>query len=326
MKNNFWKESLSMLDSFRRDYLKCNPEEIINSSIWESNVFKKNGRPLSKCEYSSLCNKITKPIDVIRPDRTGKCRFTTWDEISTLYNDIAFDEFISIRQLIRDSLTSQKVQLGMLEFTSPNRPILISLLSLSKKGCNKWIEIKRKLGTTAGILKKEEKWHDTMGRIQSIYFWEKCYRNVMQINFSNRLKWLQYQINRGTLKTNRIVCKFVDNVSSLCTFCNQDTETISHLFWNCRLVKNLISETYEYFQINYPIYFHDHDFKSFVFNSKGKILDGSNLSSLYLKLYVWKNRCRKIPLNLASFLIFFAKEIQILKRSNFGFLTTIEIA
>ena len=49
------------------------------------------------------------------------------------------------------------------------------------------------------------------------------YFNEMKKNifFDNRLKWFQYQVTRGTLKTNRIISKFKNDASVNCTYVEQ---------------------------------------------------------------------------------------------------------
>ena len=79
------------------------------------------------------------------------------------------------------------------------------------------------------------------------FFWERCYDLNRNLFFDNKLKWFQYQITRGTLKTNRIVSKFNREVRQECTFCQVEIESISHLFYECRIVNAFILEVYSIF-------------------------------------------------------------------------------
>ena len=154
-----------------------------------------------------------------------------------------------------------------------------------------------------------------MGRIQGINFWNQCYRNTNLIFFNNRIKWLQYQIIRGTLKTNRIVSKFADSVTSTCTFCEQHTETIIHLFWECTHVIAFLRNVSLKFQQNDNKFFHHHSLKSFIFNNSNNFLSPITLAALYMKLYIWNSRCKKNVLNADNFNNFFMNEIRLLKMS-----------
>ena len=75
-----------------------------------------------------------------------------------------------------------------------------------------------------------------MGSLQGIDFWERTDRLTRDIFFDIRLNWMQYQIVRGTLKTNKIVSKFVPVVNAKCTFCENYIENILHIFRECAKV------------------------------------------------------------------------------------------
>ena len=52
-----------------------------------------------------------------------------------------------------------------------------------------------------------------------------------------QLRWFQARLLHRLLPTNKFIfhCKIVDD--PLCSFCNQEIETIRHLLWNCYVVK-----------------------------------------------------------------------------------------
>ena len=51
------------------------------------------------------------------------------------------------------------------------------------------------------------------------------------------MKWLQYSIVRGCLKTNNTVHHIFPNISPLCHYCNNANERILHLMFDCEVVK-----------------------------------------------------------------------------------------
>ena len=317
IKNPFWRESLAVLETFRREYIKRFPEEIIYSTIWGSSSFKRGNRRLFRLEFPSISNHINTTHDLVIPDNAGNCRLMDWDEFRILERGAIFDfnEFLSLKLAISQTLTSTGINLNQLEYKSPARPVLFSLLTMSSKGCNKWNKIKTPIAQSKSILDREEKWNNSLGSIQGIFFWDKCYLNNKKIDFNNRIRWLQYQIVRGTLKTNRIISKFSANTTSQCTLCNDDTETILHLFWDCihvqifiREVKTKINEN------NLPVLF-NHNRKSFIFNTNGKITDRNNIFALFMKLYIWKVRCKGSILSSNLFIDFFKSEIHILRHA-----------
>ena len=279
--NPFWKECLIVLESFRRDFLIKFPEEIIYSQIWGSDIIKRGNRRLFRLEFPSICIHINTIADFLRPTVDGNCRLLEWNEMLLLSRDAIFEEFLSLKLAIRHTLEFNNLTLDQLIYATPNRPTLISLLSLSTKGCGKWQRLRSLHGTSKGVAKREDLWNTALGRNQGIAFWDKCYANTKNICFNNRIKWLQFQIVRGTLKTNRIVSKFANNVSNQCSFCQNDTETITHLFWNCAHVQLFFQELRgQREHTNFNGLLND-DLKSFIFNTKGNILNIKNLTEDY---------------------------------------------
>ena len=54
-----------------------------------------------------------------------------------------------------------------------------------------------------------------------------------------KLRWFQYRVINRILGTNSLVNKFNSNETDRCTFCSQNKEDISHLFYQCVIVKDL---------------------------------------------------------------------------------------
>ena len=67
--------------------------------------------------------------------------------------------------------------------------------------------------------------------------WKKVFRKCKTTTKDMRLRWFQLRLLHRIVPTNKFLhlCKLVD--SPLCTFCNQEEETISHLFWDCHVAQ-----------------------------------------------------------------------------------------
>ena len=172
----------------------------------------------------------------------------------------------------------------------PILPPLLQITNYSIKGCNKWTSLLRKLQySNSNLQTRERKWEEELGAIQCNFFWERCYDLNKNLFFDNKLKLFQYQITRGTLKTNRIVSKFNREVREECTFCQVEIESISHLLYECRIVNAFILEVYSIFIPNLiPAK------KDFIFGFRNiPIFSSNNLLIIYTKYYIWKCRCRK---------------------------------
>ena len=91
---------------------------------------------------------------------------------------------------------------------------------------------------------REEKWHHELQCTYGVDFWTKTYSLVANLKYDNKMKWLQFQINRNSLFTNYRVNKFKPNISPLCSLClaNENFprfELISHLFYDCDYTLNM---------------------------------------------------------------------------------------
>ena len=51
-------------------------------------------------------------------------------------------------------------------------------------------------------------------------------------------QWFQIRILHRILLTNYILTEMNIKANQLCTFCNQETETLLHLFWECRVFQD----------------------------------------------------------------------------------------
>ena len=153
---------------------------------------------------------------------------------------------------------------------------------------------------------REDKWHRELNTNLSSAFWNSAYSLVSEIKFENRIKWLQYQINRNSLFTNHKVSKFNSNVSPFCTFCvqavpqNPDLESISHLFFECSTVKKLwidASNWLNSLDVIIPL-----DIRSLVFGIFDQpCISVPNYVILYAKYYIWTVKQANGALNLTGF-------------------------
>ena len=90
--------------------------------------------------------------------------------------------------------------------------------------------------------KREEKWHRELDTVYSLDFWQGARKLYSDNYLENKLKWLQYQIVRNSLQTNLIVSHFKASVSSLCSYCLEADEQVSHLFWSCKVVRPFLDQ------------------------------------------------------------------------------------
>ena len=93
--------------------------------------------------------------------------------------------------------------------------------------------VKSKLQEDNSLPTAVKKWNQSFKNLQ----WKFIFRNTMKQSLDTQLKWFQVRLLHRILPTNKYlaICKLTD--SSLCSFCNESTESINHLFWHCIHVK-----------------------------------------------------------------------------------------
>ena len=309
--NSFWKEVLRVVKPFMLELLCKAPEVLVSMPLWGSHFFLAGRYPIKKGNFRTSSNVISFPHEIISLDHGGGSRFLTMDEFRLKFPTVDSLEYISIKEIVKQALLKFRVNLNVIEVQYPVRPALVTLLSISEKGCKKWTDLLKKDKLyNHKIVEKEQKWELSLGKLLGPNFWDTCYKNVKRIYFCNKLRWFHFQIVRGSLKTNRILSKFLPNVSENCFFCNNEKETIVHLFWSCPRTK-LFSEAAFQYIIQSRMETSDYNY---IFSClTGSILSKTNLATLYIKYFVWISKCHQNQLLLTNFIEWFKREIRILR-------------
>ena len=244
----------------------------------------------------------------------GIASFLTHDEFCNRFGAVNEFEYTSLKHVITVAMQKVGYSLNRADYRDihcPYLPSFIHLINLSQKGCSPWTKILRKNKISQNIRKFETNWETSLGAIQGINFWDRCYRNVQLLTFNSKLKWFYYQIVRGCLKTNRIVTHIKRNIPPECTFCRIEVETISHLFWECNVVKTFIDQCLNYVLNRFPVMYHHFNKSQFLFGLCENICSPKNYLALHIKYFIWLQRCNKTNPNLDKFKGWWLREIRI---------------
>ena len=254
IKNSFWSECFGCVEPLMRDFLKKNPENLLYSNFWGSHFFKRNNLPCNSNNFRTMSKCFSHPVELMQKNQDDRTDFISYEDLRARQGpNIELNEYTEIKYIITRTIRQLGTDLGRIKINLPFQPALISLLTLSKKGCSKWTSLlKDRAGTNASQVRLEEKWEGKLGARLGPVFWDSTYNRTAEIFFDNKLKWLQYQITRGVLKTNHIISKFLPNIIDSCSFCNTNEETILHLFWDCQVTQNFINNITNYLQPKWP--------------------------------------------------------------------------
>ena len=319
MKNNFWKGVFCSVDSFMQGAIFCNPENIFTAPLWDNPMIKRNNKPLKGNAFPILSSKLSTISNLYKP-----CTSTMLTRIELENSfDIAVNEetFIEFQYIIKTAIRSIGVQenFGIATF-QPFQPLLISLVNSVKKGCNLYYKyIRKKINISTSLVERETRWHNELNSTFGTDFWNATYNLASSIKNENKIKWLQYQINRNCLFTNYKVNKFKPNISPFCTFCSHvegvlNLESISHIFYDCDFTLQLwqtLRTWLQTFNKNIPlnrtaILFGLHDQPS---------TSVENFLILCGKYYIWKTKFQSTEISFTSFKGFLKYKLEELRNA-----------
>ena len=305
MKNNFWKGVFCSVNSFMQGAIFCNPEKIVTAPLWDNPMIKRNNKPIKRNAYPILSSKLSTISDFYKP-----CTSTmlTRYELENSF-DIAVNEetFIEFQYILKTAMRSLGIQDNTeISTIQPFQPLLISLVNSVKTGCNLYYKyIRKKVNMSNSLVERENRWHNELNCTFGTDFWNSTYNLASTIKNENKMKWLQYQINRNCLFTNYKVNKFKPNISPFCTFCSQvegvsNLELVSHLFFDCDCTLQLWQATKNWLQtFNKNIPLNRNVILFGIHNQPSTSVE--NFVILCVKYFIWKTKFQTAELSFISF-------------------------
>ena len=292
----FWKACMKAPISPFRDFIKANPDLVINLSICDNSLIKYQDSALGPRAISTLKPKAFFVSDLI--NQISK-RIFTYEEFVHLFGPVDRIQFNKTSNALELLLTSFRYDTNNLRLNNPLRPAWSAFFNVTNKGCSGWTRYLR-VYRSDNIRIREAKWEVLLGKTLGPTYWDKTYRNLCTISFNNQLKWFQYNLNRGSLKVNSIISKFVPNQSENCSFCLTFKEDIIHLFWACERVKAFFIILRPFLMsINIP--WPPPSRENFIFGDcKNTFLSEIEYTYLLIKHYIWVTRCLKNELTLVA--------------------------
>ena len=316
IKSKFWSETFSVIKPLMLELIYQHPEEIINCTIWGSDLFTRNQSLTNRRQFRGIPDNITFPSDILKNSNLG-LEFLSLEECTSKFGPCNEDEYLSLRYLITTSMRKVGADINTINLTRPIRPTIFTLINLSEKGCNKWTKLLKPKYVSENTRNLEIKWNNRLGTMQSLDFWDRCYENTKNIFFNNKIKFFYYQVVRGCLKVNKVVSIFKPHVNPECTFCGTEIETILHLLWECELVKQFITDCRVAINSKIDNYVEEMSRMDFLFGYRDqKIYSTWNYYALHVKYFIWLTRCRESNLSVQGFLSWFLFEIKLDQAHN----------
>ena len=317
--NPFWSSCFKKLRIVTRAQLYCSPLDfMLDFNLWGARFTSTTGRTFNRTFFSNISDAILTVGDTLIVVNN---RLTFIDDMYlSKPGDINIYKLASFRQMIRTLLSHHHIHFNTWvdekKLYKPRTPIVLKIISMCNKGCGAWTRLLRNNMSKKGIYEREQKWDNIFGYRLGLNHWNRCYAETANINFSNKLRWFNYQLVRGCLKVNHIVCNFKDDVVDRCTFCNANGETILHLFFMCPTARTFIIECLTYLgTLGIATDFSSMRPYEFVIMQRGrKWTKETFIWFLFIKYHIWTNRCAKTTPTLRSFKNWLYSELNIIKQ------------
>ena len=296
--SSIWKEIFRGLKDFILADIKADKHKILTHNAWGMSMLKTAaGRPMRLDQVRDLEAQGILPAKLVCINN-GALQTRDVDEVIESLPGIRPNQ-------IRNAINSLDRLLPELNTTdaaphlNPDAPTLIhAALHRHRKGSSHWTKTLRQNPTVIEKIKtKQRRWITVIGP-QTDAFWKQQYLATHKIKFDNKIMLLHLQSIKRTLRTNIFVSKFVPEITSNCTFCNQHRETIEHLLHSCQHTQDFIERVND----ELPLWTRNQPLagpKDTIFlDDRFKDIYERDLLKLMIKDFIWKNRCLHTPENL----------------------------
>ena len=223
--NIFWKDVFNSFAKLRKIIDK--DENILFQPIWYNELFTINDKTVY---YRNWFEKgVIYVYDLLDVD--GKLLpYHEFCNKFSLYP--AFTLYYGIVQCVQRKI--DVIDVTYLYSNMPYRPKFIEIITKYPKGVKPFYDI---LVNDMYIRPKSElKWEEDLNFERDNNWWQKQNHLVKVMTNDINLRWFQYRIVHRILGTNSFLNRIGILESGLCTFCNEQSETILHLFWTCNRV------------------------------------------------------------------------------------------
>ena len=308
LRNPFWKNILESWIQYIKSFKIDSLVKVIYSPLWGNSQMNRNRNYIINEWYNKGIRNVIDVIDengLIYDFQTLKDRYN----IHGTYLDYA-QSINRIPRLWREIINENSRNIIMYRYNVQINPYIFCLLR-KRRGCR---DVYDNIIPVNEIL-VPNKWLNEVGDISGEE-WKNINRNLTYIK-DVKLRDFQFKINNRILVTNTFLFKIKKKETNLCSYCNQEAESIIHLLFLCDTAThfwtNLKRWLGEKANINLQI-----DLKNIIFSSPSQVLLSYIIT--VAKYYIYKCKFYKKTLSLKGFEAFlklkFLNEMYIAKVNN----------
>ena len=147
---------------------------------------------------------------------------------------------------------------------------------------------------------KIQKWNQKLSTSWDIEDFNTLFKEIKRITNYTKMRDFQYRLLQRGIVLNTHLYRWGKIDTNLCTFCTKEPETLEHIFTSCQEVRRLwdMLEDYSQQQYSIPITTNNVNIITNHFYFKKHVI---NTIGLFLKQYIYRQRCLKMPLNFTEF-------------------------
>ena len=290
--NSFWKSTLEVWANLVR-YPPTTPDEVMSQCIWLNNNIKCNGRKVI------LPHWIQKGIYFIQDLMTNDGRFFSFAEFRNTYLlDINFVEYYGMidaiplewKRLIRNHIKTQTI-------IQP----YVRLLKSCEKSTKPFYQILLKKVSNRNI-KAITKWQTDLN-LEENENWNQYFSMLYHTTDDAKLLNFHYKLFHRIIYTNSKLfkCKMIE--TELCTFCNEQKETLMHLFFDCCHVRTFLLQLFEEISVKCNIHYlmTPDTWILNKFTGSPIEIDCLTICAILAKYYIYCCKIKKCMPNITSF-------------------------
>ena len=228
--NKFWLDVLNSLKLLWSSNLVENKLCILNTPLWYNPSFR---FPLRQDWLSKCINMVS---DLLTDTRVVLNR----EDFENIYSvQINFLDYHHIKLTITDYLF-WKETLDFME-PLPKNSALNTLLNIDNKGCAKMYKLLKGANThildnIVSIWNKKSEYKLCTNDLSTSF-------NLYHANYKDTyLKYIQFRTLHKRFYTNEKLYKMGMKASALCTFCDDENDSVEHMLIECNVVRELWSE------------------------------------------------------------------------------------
>ena len=229
--------SLNIQDSFTKEVIEIwsyltheeNPTHFGNAPIWYNSLIRIANRPIFYSDWA--CAAVNQAKDLL----DQKFDFLRYEEFRTRYNvnTTFLIRYFGVVAALAKLKRSFPVQVRM----NPEDQLSRSQMLLSSSSfCKEAYKLIVK-GITSTPDKSQSKWMADCENYENLIKWDKSCMLPFYCTKETKLQTFQFKLLHRRIATNDYLHKIGISLTDKCTFCDQNAESLIHLFWGCELVQ-----------------------------------------------------------------------------------------